>query len=70
MQVSFNNKLLIPMVAFIALIALSTIAYLNVPPKIIDLKTYENFLKNDLLLRQRLKIMKLSCIQKRIVTPS
>jgi len=55
MQVSFNKKLLIPMVAFIALIALSTIAYLNVPPKIIDLKTYENFLKNDLFTKAEIK---------------
>jgi ATP-dependent metalloprotease FtsH len=55
MQVSFNKKLLIPMVAFIALIALSTIAYLNVPPKVIDLKTYENFLKNDLFTKAEIK---------------
>ena len=55
MQISLNKKLLIPIVAFLALLGLSFIAYLNSPAKIIDLKTYQNFLKNDLFTKAQIR---------------
>jgi hypothetical protein len=55
MQISFNKKLLLPTIAFLMLLALSFIAYTNTTPKIIDLKTYQNFLKNDLFTRAKIK---------------
>ena len=55
MQNFFNKKLFIPTVAFLVLILLSTIAYLNTPPKIIDLQTYNNFLKNDLFTKAQIR---------------
>ena len=58
MQISFNKlnkKLLIPIVAFLLLIALLFIAYINTPPKIIDLNTYKNFLKNELFVKAEVR---------------
>lgn len=52
---SSNKKLIIPIITFLVLITLSTIAYINTPPKIIDLQTYNNFLKNDLFTKAQIK---------------
>jgi ATP-dependent metalloprotease FtsH len=52
---SSNKKLIIPVITFLVLVTLSTIAYFNTPPKIIDLQTYNNFLKNDLFTKAQIK---------------
>ena len=54
-SLKLNKKLLLPLIAFLILLALSFVAYLNTPPKIIDLKTYQNFLKNDLFVRAEIR---------------
>ncbi len=41
------KKKLLPALAFVVLLVLSLFAYLHNPPKIINLNTYNNFLKND-----------------------
>ncbi len=50
-----NKKLLILIATFFVLVILSSIAYLNSSVKIIDLQTYNNFLKNDLFKKAQIE---------------
>ncbi len=55
MQVSTDKNRLILIVAFVALVGLLFIAFINKPPKVIDLQTYNNFLKNDLFKKAEIR---------------
>jgi ATP-dependent metalloprotease FtsH len=55
MQSWLNKNRLLSIIAFFLLVVLSTLAFLNKSPQIIDLNTYNNFLKNGQFKRAYIK---------------